>query len=227
MNILRKNVRTFLFAGDFMAIKTEEFWGKDSFRWKKLANPFNSSQYPLCKEYQDYILFFGRFVDEKGADILLQAVSMIPEIKLVVVGDGPQAEYLHSLANDLTLKNVEFVGPKWGNDLNLLLQKARFVVVPSIWHENFPYVIFQSFAFGKAVVGTDRGGIPELVIHEKHGLIYPALDVDALAESIKKLWDNPEQTVEMGINAKAYIDSEFTDEKFYLNLMDIYKDATQ
>jgi glycosyltransferase involved in cell wall biosynthesis len=227
LDILRKNIHTFLFSGDFMAKKTEEFWGKDTFRWDKLANPYNSSQYPLCREYDDYILFFGRFVEEKGADVLLKAMAKIPEVNLVMVGDGPQGEDLQQLADDLSLKNVKFTGPLWGEDLDSLIKKSRFVVVPSTWHENFPYVIFQAFAFGKAVIGTDRGGIPELVLHGKRGLIYPALDVEALAENIIKLWRTPELSVEMGEAAKKYIDKEFTDEKFYENLTRIYREAIQ
>lgn len=227
LDILRKNVRTFLFAGEFMAKKTEEFWGKETFHWDKLTNPYNSSQYPLCREYEDYILFFGRFVEEKGAEVLLRAMAKIPEVNLIMIGEGPQSDYLHQLSNELSLGNVKFTGPKWGENLNLLLKKSRFVVIPSIWHENFPYVIFQAFAFGKAVIGTDRGGIPELVFHGERGLIYPALDVDALAENIKKLWDDPGMSVRMGEKAKEYIDSEFTDEKFYENLMRIYREAVQ
>lgn len=223
MNILRKNIHTFLFAGEFMAKKTEEFWGKGSFRWAKLLNPFDSTKYAASIEYSDYILFFGRLVEEKGADILLQAMKHAPDARLVLVGDGPQLAALQKLSNELDLKNVEFAGPVWGEDLDRLLRFSRFVVIPSIWHENFPYVIVQSFAMGKAVIGTDRGGIPELIKDGEFGYIYPADAPEVLADKINTLWYNPELAADFGRNAKSYADSVFNDKIFYQTLIDIYQ----
>ncbi len=225
MDIIRKNVHTFLFAGEFMARKTEEFWGKNSFRWAKLLNPFDSTKYATSTEYSDYLLFFGRLIEEKGVDILLKAMKYAPNTRLVLVGDGPQFHSLQKLSKELNLKNVEFAGPKWGDELDQLLKYTRFVVIPSIWHENFPYVIVQSFAMGKAVIGTDRGGIPELIVDGEFGYIYPADEPKALAEKINFLWTNPQLAVDMGMKAKIYADSVFNDKVFYETLMDIYKEA--
>lgn len=222
LNILRKNVHTFLFAGEFMAKKTEEFWGKETFRWKKLLNPFDSTKYTASEEYADYFLYFGRMVEEKGTHILLKAMQYAPSSRLVLVGDGPEFYNLQELARSLCLKNVEFVGSKWGVELDELLRSARFVVVPSIWSENFPYVIVQAFAMGKAVIGTDRGGIPELIVDGEFGYIYPADSVESLGEKINLLWQNPRLAVEMGKKAKKYADSVFNDKVFYETLMEIY-----
>lgn len=223
MNILKKNVHTFLFAGEFMANKTEEFWGKGSFQWAKLLNPFDSSKYVASHEYSDYFLFFGRVIEEKGVDVLLSAMKQVPDTRLVLVGDGPQLVQMKELAHNLSLRNVEFVGPKWGDELDQLLKFTRFVVVPSIWHENFPYVIVQSFALGKTVIGTDRGGIPELINDGENGYIYPAVDPLALAERINLLWQNPQMAVNMGQKAKLLADKVFNDNVFYESLMGIYQ----
>lgn len=227
MDILRKNVHTFLFASEFMARKTEEFWGKDSFRWAKLLNPFDSTKYAASREYSDYFLFFGRLVEEKGADILLKAMKHAPNTRLMLVGDGPQFDSLQKLSQELNLKNVEFAGPKWGDELDQLLKYARFVVIPSIWHENFPYVIVQSFAMGKAVIGADRGGIPELIVDGEFGYIYSACAPEALADKINTLWSNPQLAVDMGKKAKKYADSLFNDKAFYEALMDIYRGVVE
>jgi glycosyltransferase involved in cell wall biosynthesis len=118
---------------------------------------------------------------------------------------------------------VKFFGPAWELELQTLLNGARFVVVPSIWYENFPYVILQSFAAGKPVIGSDRGGIPELVKDNHYGAIYPALNSEALSNKIKELWDDTPRTVSMGLAAKRYVDIEFNDYKFYSNIMGIYE----
>ena len=145
----------------------------------------------------------------------------------MLVGDGPQAEQLKKLASDLGLVNVTFTGPQWGEALDRILMRARFVVVPSVWHENFPYVIFQAFAMGKPVIGTDRGGIPELIADNEFGLVYPAENESALAECIKKLWQNPAETVKMGIQAKAYADEQFNARRFYEILIRRYEEVLQ
>lgn len=221
-NIYRKNVSLFLFASQFMLNKTKEFWGESTFDSDILQNPFESNKYPLSTDYRDYILFFGRLVEEKGVDILLKSMKLIPDCKLKIIGIGPDEQKLKDLSKKLMLSNVEFCGSKWGTELESILKKARFVVVPSIWYENFPYVVLQSFAYGKAVIGSSYGGIPELVINEKYGLVYNALDSKELARKILYLWKNPGKAVEMGVEAKTYIDLNFNDKLFYEKLINIY-----
>jgi glycosyltransferase involved in cell wall biosynthesis len=226
MNIYRKNVHTFLFASEFMARKTTEFWVANSFRWRMLRNPFNTPKHLLNGKVGDYALFFGRLIDEKGVAVLLNAASMVPELPLVVIGDGPDREKLEKQAMSVGFSNVRFVGPKWGKELNDLLRDCRFVVVPSLWYENFPYVILQAFAAGKPVIGSNRGGIPELVIHGRHGLIYESTDAQALASAMQTLADHDDQFVmQMGEMAKNFVKTEFNDNVFYRHLMEIYREV--
>jgi len=130
---------------------------------------------------------------------------------------------LKQLAEILNLTNVTFTGAKWGDEMDAEIEACRFVVVPSIWHENFPYVINQSFAFGKPVIGSNRGGIPELVQNGQRGLIYEATDPDALAKVIDELWTDLESIKSMGDNAKIFSDREFNDKKLYGTLEKIYR----
>lgn len=223
MGIYQKYIHTYLFASEFMAHETEKFWGRGSFRWDMLRNPFDSKQFAYSPGYDDYGLYFGRLIDEKGVDVLVRAAAYAPETNLKIVGDGPDESKLKSMVDNFGLKNVEFVGPRWGDSLNQLLKRARFVVVPSVWHENFPYVINQSFAFGKPVIGAQRGGITEMVAHGERGLVYPAQESEALAEAMRRLWNNPPTAVEMGRKAKEFSDLEFNDTRQYERLMRIYE----
>ena len=225
LDIYRKNVHTFLFASEFMAHKTEEFWGMDAFRWRTLRNPFHAKDFTYSETSEDYILYFGRLIDEKGVNVLLDAMAELPDTQLKVVGDGPDRALLEQQAQTLGLSQVEFLGPKWGAELDDILRRCRFVVVPSLWHENFPYVILQAFAFGKPVVGSMRGGIPELVPHNERGLVYEATDAQALTQCIRRLWDDPTATARMGLAAKRYVDETFNDDTFYKTLMTIYQEV--
>ncbi len=103
-----------------------------------------------------------------------------------------------------------------------LLSKSKFVVVPSIWHENFPYVILQAFAAGKPVIGSDRGGIPELVIENEKGLLYNAENSFELSEKISALFNDDENCLRMGKNARKFIEETFSDDLFYKSLMHNY-----
>lgn len=218
-------VHTFLFSSQFMASETEEFWASRPFRWRRLRNPFDSTKFPLEAAYENYALFFGRLIEEKGVDVLLEAARLAPAVHVRIVGDGPEEGPLRARATEIGLTNVEFVGPLWGAGLDDVLAKARFVVVPSVWHENYPYVINQSFAFGKPVIASNRGGMPELVDHGKTGLIYDATDPAALAEAMQTLWDDPDRAVALGRAAKEYSDAEFNDQRFIQTLLGIYREV--
>ncbi len=225
LNIYRKNIHTFLFSSEFMAHKTEKFWGKDSFRWRKLKNPFNSTKYQATCNPGGPVLFFGRIIDEKGVDILVHAASKLPDITFRIIGDGPDLESLKKLTEELKLDNVTFTGAKWGDAMDDELKQCSFVVVPSIWHENFPYVINQAFAFGKPVIGSNRGGITELVAHGERGLVYEATSPGALAGAVHELWSNPARIETMGKRAKEFSDREFNDENIYQTLCRIYEEV--
>lgn len=224
MNIYRKNVHTFLFASEFMAQKTEEFWGKRNFRWRLLRNPFDAGKHTAsaANEVGGYALYFGRIIDEKGVNVLLDAAAIARDVPLVVVGDGPDLEKLKQQASAQGLSQVQFLGAKWGDELDQILKACRYVVVPSLWHENFPYVILQSFAMGKPVIGSNRGGITELVANGERGLVYEATTPAALAGAMRKLWSDRALTKRMSLTVKQYADGEFNDERFYADLMQIY-----
>ena len=222
LDIYRRNVTLFLFASEFMGQKTEEFWGSDTFEWELLRNPFESTSFDAPDNDGDYALYFGRLIDEKGVDTLLEAAEACKSVPIVIVGDGPDKVSLESYMRDRNLTNVEFAGAKWGPEMDEILSRCRFVVVPSLWHENFPYVILQSFAMGKAVIGTNRGGIPELVKHGDRGLIYAAGDAEGLASCLQQLWGDPGESKRMGRRAKQFADDEFNDGRFYARLMEVY-----
>lgn len=218
LNIYKKNIALFLFASDFMAHKTEQFWGK-GFKWGKLLNPFKILELPNLNQKGKYGLYFGRLIDEKGVDILIKALKNCKDIPFKIIGDGPDFEKLKQYTQDNGLTKVEFTGAIWGKKLDEIISNSKFVVVPSIWHENFPYVILQAFAAGKPVIGSNRGGIPELVIENERGLLYDAEKPLELSEKISILFYNDGNCFRMGNNARKFIEETFSDELFYKSLM--------
>ena len=219
---LAGKVDMFLFASEFMAETTSRFWGEGTFKWRILRNPFAPRLAPEPVD-GEYVLYFGRLIEEKGVDQLLNAAGMLPRIKVRIVGDGPGDEALISQAAAAGLSNVEFCGPLWGAAMEEALARARVVVVPSMWHENSPYTILQAFAAGKPVIGSDRGGIPEMIDHGTRGLVYAAESPVMLAEALTRLWSDPTLCRRMGRAAQEYVASEYGADNFMRSLMAAYE----
>jgi len=224
LDIYKKNIDLFLFASDFMVNKTEEFWGANTFKWRKLKNPVNVSPKPISFEKGSYGLYFGRLSDEKGVELILESLKNLPTIEFKVVGDGPLLKDLVELAETFKLSNVEFLGAKWGSELDDILYKAKYVVVPSLWYENFPYSILQSFVAGVPVIGSTRGGIPEL-IGDQRGLLFDPNNIASLTEAINTFDSDDELAMQMGVFARNYVEDNFSDELFYQNLKEAYTDV--
>lgn len=225
-NIHRKNIHTFLFESKFMMDTTREFWGtRKKYNLRFLGKPFNAPSYTAHPGYDDYFLFMGRLSDEKGVEVLLKAMQLAPAAKLKIVGRGPHEETLKALAQSLNLKNVEFAGSMWGDVAKDQIRHSRFVVLPSLWHENFSYVITETFALGKALLGSDTGGTPENIIPGVTGNVYPAHDHVKLADHINHMWIHAEETMQMGLAAKKLVDENFNDATFSKRLESIYTDV--
>lgn len=220
MKVYEKNVTLHLVSCNFMANVTEEFWNR-KINKGLLRNPFKCPEMPSEVKEGEYGLFFGRLVDEKGVDVLLKALTIAGDIPFVIVGNGPEEDTLKQIAIDAGLKNVKFVGPKWGAELNEYLSNCRYVVSPSTWQENVSYVLLQSFAACKPVIGSKRGGTPELVTSDR-GLVYEAEDYRALAACMQELNKAPQLCKKMGMAARKYVESTFNDDMFYKALIDAY-----
>lgn len=213
----------FTFSSDFMAHKTESFWKDREISWSKLRNPFDSPSFLMSDVYEPFGLYFGRLIDEKGVDRIIDAARDVDNFPIKIIGDGPDRELLEAKVRKFNLTNIEFLGPQWGAELDEVLSKARFVIVPSVWHENFPYVINQSFAYGRPVIGARRGGITELLSDGERGLVFDPDDVQELASHIRLLATNEGEARRMGRSAKAYSDANFNDEMFATELFNAYE----
>ena len=97
-------------------------------------------------------------------------------------GKGEYGEDISKVAN------INNVGFKSGEDLDILIREARFSVCPSECYENCPFTVIESQCLGTPVIGSDLGGIPELIDIGKTGDVFEAGNVEAITNLIKKLW---------------------------------------
>ncbi|MFX0117412.1 MAG: glycosyltransferase family 4 protein, partial [Candidatus Hodarchaeota archaeon] len=139
------------------------------------------------KEEEGYLLYFGRLSKEKGLGTLIEAVAQVPDIRLKIVGDGPQCQELQALAKHTVRGRVEFAGYQPTEELITTLKSAQMVVLPSEWYENCPYTILEAFAARKPVIASNIGGIPELVEDRRDGLLFEPGNSEELTDRLRLL----------------------------------------
>jgi glycosyltransferase involved in cell wall biosynthesis len=135
------------------------------------------------------VLFVGRLTEKKGCEYLIQAMeqvqSHLPDVQLVLIGDGPLKSSLESLASRL-LRRYHFLGVQPASVVRQWMNRARLLVAPSITSaqgdsEGLPNVVLEAQAMGLPVVSTVHAGIPEAVLHGETGLLASERDADTLA----------------------------------------------
>jgi glycosyltransferase involved in cell wall biosynthesis len=169
------------------------------------------------------LLYFGRLSPEKGVDDLLRSMQLVPHLRLVVAGDGPQRGELQDLARGLELANVEFVGHVRGVALDSLIARSRFTVLPTHAYETLGKTILESYAEARPVVASDLGSRRELIQEGKTGVLYPTGDVGRLAQAIQSLASNPELAEKMGRAGLQLVRERYAPEDHYQALLDLYE----
>jgi len=165
-------------------------------------------------EKKDYVLYFGRFSEEKGIDTLLKVCEILPHIRFVFAGEGPLDQKMEQLPN------VENVGFKRGEELEQLIREAKVSVYPSEWYENCPFSVIESQMLGTPVIGSKMGGIPELINEGVTGELFEAGDEKQLAEKIERLCTDDNLAKQYSVNCKSK--GCVTLEEYYDFVMEIY-----
>ncbi len=163
---------------------------------------------------KDYILYFGRFSEEKGIKTLVSVCKELPEIQFVFAGSG-------ALESEIKIaKNIRNAGFQTGEALEKLIREARFTVYPSEWYENCPLSVMESLSYGTPVLAADIGGIPELVTAGETGELFKSGNKDELKNQIQKLWGNKVLTDAYSKNCENIIFD--TAEQYCGKLVNIY-----
>lgn len=216
-----KQVDMFLFQSEF----TRDMFVKFGYDIKKtyvIENSYDSSNIQPNYQGKDYILYFGRLSQEKGILTLLDSMKMIPNVLLKIVGDGPESKNYVDYANENSITNVTFLGPKWGAELEPIIKDCEFVIVPSEWYEPSPYVVLQSFAYGKPVVASSIGGLKDLILNNKNGLLFKAGDSISLAQTISNLMTDKNLIREMGANARIILEKKYNSKRYYSETITVF-----
>jgi glycosyltransferase involved in cell wall biosynthesis len=218
----RKCVDCFLAPSQFVRNKfVEHGWDPRAF---EVLPHFQAVKAVAERRAEDApLLYFGRLSAEKGLDDLLKAMQLLPSLRLLVAGDGPERGRLERLAAELRLANVEFAGHIQGAELERAIAGSRFSVLPSHAYETLGKTILESYAEARAVVATDLGSRRELVQAGKTGLLYRVGDVEQLAAAIRFLSSQPELADKMGWAGRDLVQDRYRPEAHYEALIGLYE----
>jgi glycosyltransferase involved in cell wall biosynthesis len=167
----------------------------------------------------DYFVHLGRLTSEKGVQTLLRAWTGL-SARLVIVGDGPQADQVRSEAPS----GVEFRGTIPPSEVPDLLVRARALLVPSNWYEGQPRGILEAYAAGVPVIASRFGGLPEVVEDGATGLLAEPGIPQAWRDAVSRL-QNDEDSLRLGEGAWHRWREYFTPQRGLAALESNYREA--
>lgn len=184
-----------------------------------LHNGIDTAKYKPSYEDRDYILYFGRLSKEKGLDTLLSAYKRLKiKMPLKVVGSGPYKDALQ-----MKYPEVEFTGHRSGSELKRLIAEASFSVMPSECYENCPMAVLESMAYGKPVIGSNVGGIPEQIEDGNSGLLFEQGNVHDLCRKMLQLIRDKALRRKMGEAGRKIIEQKYSLDAHCNKLLGIYQ----
>jgi len=152
------------------------------------------------------VIFVGRFSPEKNLLMLVEALALLPKVKLVLVGEGPLRPQMEALAAQRGVA-VEFVGIVPHEQLPELLNAADVFVLPSL-SEGHPKVLLEAMSCGLPCVGTNVQGIRDVIQDSTNGLLCKLTKED-LASKIARVLSNRELADRLGRKAREFIEENF------------------
>ena len=175
------------------------------------------------KTSKKYYLYFGRLSEEKGIFTLIKAV-MKSTVQLYIIGTGPMETEIVQYLSKNQIHNIHLLGYKSGKELQELVGNAKAVILPSEWYENGPYSAIEALQLKRPLIGSDLGGIPELIWENKNGYVFENKNIVHLKKCIEKMENLSELKYnEMEECSGQIFKKYYTAEVHYNKLLNVYK----
>jgi glycosyltransferase involved in cell wall biosynthesis len=216
-----RNVDMFVVPSQFFIEKFVE-WGFDRKRFLNIPNFVAVEQLEAKYASGDRIVYVGRLSREKGLATLVRAAALA-KVGVTLIGTGPEAANLAQLA-EAERADVRFAGYLAGRELHDAIRAARAVVLPSECYENAPLALLEAYALGKPVIGSNLGGIPELIQQGKTGYVFTPRGVESLATVLREVVEMPDgEIAEMGRAGRVLVEREYSQQRYLERMLDLYR----
>ena len=222
LKIYIKNIDLFISPSKFMTGKLIEY-GLPQERIRTLPYFTDYLSSPMSKEEGKYILYFGRLSEEKGLRFLVDNVGKLPDIRLIIAGEGPLGFELKKTIAKNKYINIE-IKEKFIPEIELkkLIQGCRFVVFPSQSYETFGISLLEAYASGKPVLASRIGALPEIVKNNITGYLFESGNPDDFTKKLIKLWLSFNLRQNMGMSGRRLTELEFNPDIHYERLLNVF-----
>ena len=204
--------------------------GLDLDPFLRLAKGARTYREELSISRNDVVVgYVGRMVPIKDLSTLVaafaKALSVYPNLRLVLAGDGPARNDIERTARQAGIANrAHYLG--WTEELERVYATFDLLALSSL-NEGTPVAIIEAMAAGVPAVSTAVGGVPDVIEHDVTGLLVPARDVDALAAAIVRLAQRPEERQRLGAAARRRVGQLYGRERLIEEIDRLYRSALQ
>jgi glycosyltransferase involved in cell wall biosynthesis len=215
-----KNINIFIAPSEFAKAELIKF-GLSEDKIKVINHFAAANKTEVASKIGDYLLSFGRIAENKGLDKLLHAMYISKlSCKLKIAGSGPYLSEIRKLIIDYHLNNVELLGHLNTAELNKQIAGAMAIVVPSVVWETFGLTVLEAYAQEKIVIANRAGALPEIIKEGETGYLYAS--ENELIEKINLVINNKERLINLGSNAKKFLQTKYNPENHYQQLLAVY-----
>ncbi|MBS1718159.1 MAG: glycosyltransferase family 4 protein [Armatimonadetes bacterium] len=197
---------------------------KFQFEWSAEGRAARRAQ--LAKPDEQIVIYVGRFVREKGIQVLLNCASAVlarrPKTKFVIVGGGARDRFEKFVEWAGLSDNVVFTGFQSNRPLHELYRCADVAVFPSLY-EPFGIVALEAMAAGVPVVASDAGGLREVVVHDYTGTSSYANDPESLAWAILRVLEDPVRAKNLNECAQGRLGTDFNWANIAAQTLEVYE----
>ena len=187
-----------------------------------------TAQNSSVEDQELIITFVGRLTESKGLHYLIKAIkhlktssNELTSFKVIIAGDGPLKKELENIIHKSGLSDIVSL-PGHITEIESLLASTRIFILPSLY-EGFPLALLEAMASGCAVIGSDAGGIPDIITNAKTGFIVNRGDFRALAERIRLLLSDIELREKLGKSGREHVHKKFRWVNTARSISQIYK----
>jgi glycosyltransferase involved in cell wall biosynthesis len=224
---IRNKIDAFIIPSEFTISKYREYGVKKD-KIYHIPTFFNSFSIDSeQKTYNDFFLYVGRIDHEKGLLTLIKAFEDT-NYKLTIIGFSTNG-YDLVLQDYLKGKNhnIEFAGKLDFKEIVPYLNSCLCTICPSVWYDNLPNSVLESYAFKKAVIASNLGSLRDMVVDKQTGLHFPAGDHHSLRSLLNYSLSNKKEMQQMGENAFKKLNSDFSAELHCQKLLGTFYDVIE
>jgi glycosyltransferase involved in cell wall biosynthesis len=186
------------------------------------VNPVFSVQCSVTRA-QNLVLTIARLTAQKSIDTLIDAIALVPDARLKIIGDGPERAALEKQTRDLNLQDrVEFVGALPQTELLRYYAECVVFVLPSI-REGMGLVFAEALLCGASVIAANSGGVTDIVRDCETGLLVPERDSQALANAIAKILDDRALATRLAENGRKLVQERYTQGQVAMQFANVYQ----